>query len=102
MLRSLLKSPEHLASEWPEVFENLYINSLPIGHIELIKLEFINGQLWEIDISNYLKKNKDAKLVTDMLFEIFYEYNSQIKKIDFKINIKKLKKDIKQETKKIM
>ena len=97
MLRPLLKSPEHLASEWPEVFENLYINSLPIGYVELIKVEFYNGRKWEID----LRADNEAVTVPvkDLVLETFNDFKDEITKLEFTIDVKKLKTDVEIQSK---
>jgi hypothetical protein len=97
MLRPLLKSPEHLAAEWPEVFENLYINSLPIGYVELIKVEFYNGRKWEIDLRG---DNKQQSIpIQDLVLETFGDFKEEITKLEFTIDVNKLKTDIEIQTK---
>lgn len=93
MPNPLFKPPRHLVKEWPEVFEDLYMNTMPIAYLELVHLEFANGRVWKIDIGEQLK-DVDANLIADKLMQTLSEYKQEITKIDFKINIEKLKKDI--------
>lgn len=101
MPNPLFKPPRHLVKEWPEVFEDLYMNTMPIAYLEIVHLEFDNGRVWQIDIKNQLG-NIDAELIAQKLLETLQEYKEDIKKIDFKIDIEKLKKDIKDSTKTIL
>ena len=89
----MFKPPKHLVQEWPEVFEDLYMNTMPVYYLESIRLEFGNGRIWEINIKEQLA-NSHSDIVANKLVETFAEYKEDIKKIDFKIDIERLKKDI--------
>lgn len=98
MPKPLFRPPKHLVQEWPEVFEDLYMNTMPVAYLEIITLEFGDGRVWEIDVRDQLKEY-DYDAVADKLLETFQEYKDDIKKIDFKLDIEKLKKDIATQTK---
>lgn len=100
MPNPLFRPPRHLIKEWPEVFEDLYMNTMPVAYLEMIHLEFSNGRVWQIDIQTQLKES-DPDAIADKLINTLTEYKEEIKKIDFKINIDKLKEDIKGSTKDI-
>jgi hypothetical protein len=93
MPNPLFKSPEHLVAEWPEVFEDLYMNTFPAVYIDIISIEFSDGRVWEIDISSY---HEEPDLVIDKFINLF---NEDVSTVAFKINISKLKLDIEQQTK---
>jgi len=98
MSKPLFKPPKHLVQEWPEVFEDLYMNTMPIHYLEMIRLEFDNGRVWEIDVREQLEI-ADGDSIANKLIDTFQEYRDDIKKMDFKIDIEKLKKDIQDQTK---
>ncbi len=98
MPNPLFKPPRHLVKEWPEVFEDLYMNTMPVAYLEHVHLEFQNGRIWQIDIKEQLDK-EDAEAIADRLLDMLQEYKEEIQKIDFKIDIDRLKKDIKDSTK---
>jgi len=101
MPNPLFRPPRHLIKEWPEVFEDLYMNTMPVAYLEFVHLEFSNGRVWQIDIKAQLtEENPDA--IADRLIETLTEYKDDIKKIDFKIDIERLKKDIADSTKTIL
>ena len=100
MPNPLFKPPRHLVKEWPEVFEDLYMNTMPVAYLERIHLEFADGRVWEINIKDELLK-QEADAIADTLINTLQEFKEEIKKIDFKVDIEKLKKDIADSTKTI-
>lgn len=101
MPNPLFKPPRHLVKEWPEVFEDLYMNTMPVAYLDTVRLDFIDGRVWEIDVKAELTK-QSADGIADILITTLQEYKDEIKKIDFKVDIEKLKKDIEDSTKTIL
>lgn len=97
MPNPLFKPPRHLIKEWPEVFEDLYMNTMPVAYVDRIHLEFSDGRVWEIDIQEELSK-QTPDTIADTLVNTLQEYKNEIQKIDFKVNIERLKKDIQNST----
>ena len=97
MSKRLFRSPADLVKQWPEVFEDLYINTMPVAYLEMLRLEFHNGRVWEINLLEYV-----GDLDANRILEILQEYEAEISKIDFRINIDKLKEDVNIATKKIL
>ena len=89
-----------MVKEWPEVFEDLYMNTMPVNYVKSLRLEFKNGRVWEIDIQDQLSQISSEALSSKMLATI-QEYRNDIHKIDFSINIEKLKTDVIASTQKI-
>ncbi len=100
MPNPLFRPPRHLVKEWPEVFEDLYMNTMPVAYLDLVHLEFTDGRIWEINIRTELEK-QNPESIADVLLNTLQEYKDEIKKIDFKVDIDRLKKDIKDSTKDI-
>lgn len=98
--RQYFRPPKHIVKEWPEVFEDLYMNTMPVAYVDTMILEFNDGRVWQIDIREQLK-DADPNDVAKRLLDTLSEYKDTIKKIDFKINIQKLKDEIKNRTDKI-
>lgn len=101
MSKPLFKPPRHLVKEWPEVFEDLYMNTMPVAYLINLRLEFNNGRIWEINVQEQLK-DADADSVADKLLNTFQEYRNDIKKIDFQMDIERLKKDIQESSKNLL
>jgi hypothetical protein len=101
MPNPLFRPPRHLVKEWPEVFEDLYMNTMPVAYLDTVHLEFADGRVWQINIKDQLK-DSEADSIADKLLETLSEYKDEIKKIDFKVDIERLKKDIGDSTKSIL
>lgn len=99
--RRYFKPPRHLIKEWPEVFEDLYMDTMPVAYVDVMILEFTDGRVWEIAIKDQLAKY-DSNDVAKKLLETLHEYKDDVKKIDFKIDVEKLKEDIKSRTDSIL
>jgi hypothetical protein len=100
MPNPLFKPPRHLVKEWPEVFEDLYMNTMPVAYLDSVRLDFIDGRVWEIDVKNELTK-QTSESIADILLNTLQEYKDEIKKIDFKVDVTRLKNDIASETNKL-
>lgn len=70
---------------------------MPVHYLESIRLEFGNGRIWEINIKEQLA-NSHGDVIANRLVETFAEYKEEIKKIDFKIDVERLKADIKNQS----
>ena len=71
---------------------------MPVTYIDLIHLEFNDGRVWQLDVKSQLTED-DADSVAERLMLTIGEYKDTISKIDFKIDIERLKKDIADSTK---
>jgi hypothetical protein len=98
--KHLFRPPSHLIKEWPEVFEDMYMNTMPVAYLKNVRLEFNNGRIWEIDIQEQLG-NATNDIVAEKLLDTFTEYKEEITKVDFTIDIQRLKQDITDKTKKL-
>jgi len=65
-----------------------------------VRLDFIDGRVWEIDVKQELG-TQTAEGIADVLISTLQEYKDEIKKIDFKVDVERLKKDIKDSSKNI-
>ena len=101
MPKKLFKPPKNIIKEWPEVFEDMYMNTMPVAYLNNIKLEFNNGRIWELDIQEQLV-NEPNEVVAEKLLDTFQEYRDDITKVDFAIDIQRLKEDITKQTKNIL
>ena len=95
------KLPTNLVNEWPEIFEGMYISTMPVEYLLSIKLEFHDGRIWEIAVDEQRSATK-AQVIADKLIETLQEYAKDVRKVDFKVDIDKLKIDIAKKTKKLL
>jgi hypothetical protein len=99
--RHYFKPPKHLVDEWPEVFKDLYMDTMPVAYVEKMIIEFTDGRIWEINVKQQLE-NDDPDNVAKKLLNSLTEYKDTIKNLDFKIDVGLLKADIAKKTKKIL
>lgn len=101
MPKPLFKPPRHLIQEWPEIFEDLYMNTMPVAYLICLRLEFNDGRIWEINVKEQLATAEPDEIANKLL-NIFQEYREDIKKIDFQMDIERLKNDIKESSNKLL
>jgi hypothetical protein len=77
------------------------MNTMPVAYLEMIHLEFLDGKIWQINITEQLI-DSDPEVIANRMLETLQEYKDDIKKIDFKIDIERLKRDIIDSTKEIL
>jgi len=95
------KAPKKLVREWPEVFEDMYITNIPLEYLDHVHLEFSNGRIWKIDVREQLAGSTTDDVIIKVRSTIS-EYYKEIKKIDYKVDIERLKSDIQSSTQRIM
>jgi hypothetical protein len=76
------------------------MNTMPVAYLDSVRLDFTDGRVWEIDVRTELTK-QSPEGIAEILFSTLQEHKDEIKKIDFKVDIEKLKKDILDSTKTI-
>jgi hypothetical protein len=91
--KNFFKPPKDLIQEWPEVFDDLYMSTMPVEYLHSIRLEFSNGRVWEISVEDHLDKSH-TQTITDRLISTLNEYRDDIKRVDFQVDIDRLKDDI--------
>lgn len=79
------------------MFEDLYMNTMPVAYVKSLRLEFKNGRIWEVDVYEQLKECS-TDLVSEKILQTFQEYRDEISRVDFSIDIDKLKEDIRKST----
>ena len=98
MPKRLFRPPAHLVDQWPEVFDDMLMNSMPLAYLKTIKLEFEDGRIWHISIEDLLLTQTSDDIIENLL-NILDDLS--ITNIDFDIDVDKLRKDISIETKKL-
>jgi hypothetical protein len=61
---------------------------MPVAYLILLRLEFTNGRIWEINVQEQLSDAAPDE-IAEKLLGIFQEYRKDIKKIDFQMDIDK-------------
>lgn len=84
---------DHTVQSWPEILDDLHIESIPTDYVKQIKVTFVDGKVWLIDVDQY--NHNDLDLAIEDLYQ---EYEDVIETINFNIDIEKIKADIEKRT----
>jgi len=87
--------------QWPEIFENIELSTIPILYLHSVRITFNDGKIWDIDVDKSKKANNNVK-IEQSLVKLFDEYEDRIQHIDFRLDTEKIKKDITKKTKKLL
>lgn len=97
--KSSKRLPEEVISHWPEVFDDVEIDVVPLEYLDSVRVQFVDGKTWDIDINTSKNKVEDLEKSLDDLFQ---EYQDHIKTVDFRLNTEKVKQDITSRTRKFL
>ena len=92
---------KEIIEHWPEVFNDVELNVLPLKYLQAVLINFKDGKTWEIRITTSTKKEGWAVFEKN-LSDLCRSYEHRIDNIDFKIDTPKIRKDIEQSTKKFL
>lgn len=94
------KFPPDVIKHWPEVLNDVEIQTIPIEYLVSVRVEFNDGKTWEIDIDKSATASKEE--LEDSLSTFFEEYSESISNIDFRMDTKRVIKDVKDRTRLFM
>lgn len=89
--------PPEVIDQWPEVFEDIDIQVVPLEYLSSVRVFFEDGKVWDIDVAKSLEKNPESQL-EETLEQLFEEYDDVITNVDFRLDTPRLKKDIQSRT----
>lgn len=78
---------------WQEIFDSIDMEYLPLEYTQRIIITFHDGAVWDIDINDSRKK-QSVDYIEDQLDQLFEEYDPQIKTIDFRLDLERVKNDL--------
>ena len=99
MPKKLNKLPPEVIDHWPEVFDDITIDVVPIEYLNSIRVSFTDGKIWDINIDTKKTKVEDLEKSIDDLFE---QYQDVIQNVDFRLDTTKVKQDITNRTRKFL
>lgn len=91
------KLSKDVIDSWPEILEDIDIQVVPLEYLDSIRVSFVDGKIWDIDIAKSIGAGLDFD-IEDALEEIFDEYQDTISGVDFRLDTEKVKRDIKNRT----
>lgn len=91
--------PKSVIDEWPEIFNEVIVNRLPLPYLQGIRITFNDGKSWEIAVTGDASKNTSFSVG---LLEIMDSYRENIDNVSIKVNTKKIKKDVNKSISKLL
>jgi hypothetical protein len=88
------KLPKEVIDHWPEVFEDVEVEVVPIEYLHSIRVSFDDGITWDIDV----KKDADDYDIESSVADLFETYQDSIIHIDFRLDTEKVKRDVSKRT----
>lgn len=93
-----------VAEAWPEIFNDIDINVVPIDYLHSIHIHFKNEKSWVVDVQKSLTKPglQSQEEIEEHIQSLFEEYEDEILNVDFRLDTEKVKKDIQKRTRYFM
>ena len=101
MLTQIKPLPKDVIEVWPEVFEEVTLQSLPLLYLHTVVINFKDNKSWEIKLTTKIKKDGWSSF-QQSLSELLLSYEEQIDDVDFKLDAAKVKKDVEKLTNKFL
>lgn len=92
------KLPDEVVEQWPEILSDITVSAIPVEYLHSVHLTFDDDKIWAIEISH----SDNVKDIEANLYDLFEDYNDVITKIDFKLDVDKIKTDVTRRTKHFM
>lgn len=92
---------QDLVDQWPEILSDVDLAAVPIYYLHSVLITFHDGNQWNVVLKKEHKEDKGEKF-TETLNELFHNYEREIKHVDFRLDIERLKKDITKTTNKFL
>lgn len=96
-----IRPPAGFIEQWPEVFEDLKIEAIPVGYLNKVNVNFVTGMVWEVNIKDYLE-DLDEEKIEDMLTELYEEYKDEIRSFEYDFDVEQIKEDVYSLSKKLL
>jgi hypothetical protein len=93
------KLPPEVIKDWPEIFKDIDIYAVPVKYITSLRVQFDDGEIWEIDVKN---DDLSEDEIEDTIESFFEEYDEVIESVDFRLDTRKVIKDIRNRTRLFM
>jgi len=93
--------PKDVIEHWPEVFNDIKLNVLPIRYLNKVLINFKDGKTWEIKITAKARR-EGWPLLEKSLSDLCKTYEDSIDNIDFKLDSQRVRKDVESSTQKFL
>lgn len=95
------KFNQNLIDQWPEIFEEVDLYAIPINYLHSILITFNDDTSWDVVLKKEDKEDNGEKF-SETLNNLFSNYEDNIKNVDFRLDVEKIKKDVMKFTKQFL
>lgn len=95
------KLNKNIIDQWPEIFSEVELNAIPVPYLHSVLITFKDGRQWNIILKPEERKSADGE-IPKSLSELFDNYQEEIQNVDFRLDVDKIKKDIKKTTRRFL
>ena len=92
---------QHFVAQWPEVLEGIELTRMPITYVDAVNIILKNNVTITVDIKASLKTMTREQTASMLKTYINKNFNN-IKNVDLKFNVAKLKEDMENKTKAVL
>jgi hypothetical protein len=90
-----------IIDQWPEIFSDIDLATIPLDYLHNVVITFRDGKKWDVVIKKKDSDLKNGNLPRE-LTELFNNYEKEIVHVDFRLDIPQIKKDVTKSTKKFL
>jgi len=98
---SWIQVTKDFVKEWPEILDEIKLSSMPIKYVLWVDIFLKNNVVIHIDVSKDLQ-TKSQNSVAKNLKDYINQNRINIKTVDIKFDVPKLKEDMESKTNKIL
>ena len=95
------KLNKNIVDQWPEIFSEVDLTAIPVPYLHSVLIIFKDGRQWNIILKPEERNNSDGE-IPKSLSELFENYQDEIQNVDFRLDVDKIKKDIKKTTRRFL
>tara|TARA_E500000178_G_C16424149_1_gene488682 strand:+ start:159 stop:503 length:345 start_codon:yes stop_codon:yes gene_type:complete len=99
--KSWVQLASDFVAQWPEVLDGIELTNMPIHYVNAINIRLKNHVTISVDIESSLKKFS-RKQTAEMVKSYINKHYHNIKNVDLKFNVAKLKADMQNKTKAVL
>lgn len=99
--KSWVQLASNFVAQWPEVLEGIELTNMPIHYLRTIDIKLKNHITITVDVESSLKR-LSRKQTAAMVKQYIHKHYNNIKNVDLKFNVGKLKLDMQDKTKAVL
>lgn len=97
-----VQSTAEFVKEWPEVLEGLSYTNMPISYVKYCDIQLKNNVTIHYDVEKEIAQKKDQIDVANTLKKFIHSNYRNIKHVDLKFDVPRLKADMEVKTAQIL